>query len=159
MTLLGVSLTGCPTGSALDTPHEEYVPEAAEIVTGNGPSSVTSSTTSGRVPCDDTNVNDGGLAYWCGGCHGSEGQDNGTAPLWLFSPTRSTDFLNRAAVTQGCTAELIVDTANPEASLLFSSLRGTSPCGVKMPKNLVIDIPAHQVCIEEWALGLAGDGG
>ena len=150
---LGLALTGCPTGPSLDTPYEEYVPEPSGIDS----STLTSSTTTGSAPCDDSNVNEA-LLRWCSGtpCHGTLGQDNGKAPLWLFSPTRSSDFLNQAAVTEGCSAELIIDTANPEASLLLTSLRSTSPCGVEMPQVGAIDVPAEQACIEEWVLSLAG---
>lgn len=151
--LLSLALTGCPTGTVLDTPYEEYIPEP-----GPNPSTstVTSSTTSAGGPCDDSNVNEA-LLDWCSGssCHGGVDKNDNMAPLWLFSPARSTEFLNLPATTVGCSAELIINTTDPDASLLVTSLQGTSPCGVKMPKGFVLSAPEQQACIEEWALGLA----
>lgn len=160
--LLGLILTGCPTGADLDTSHEAYLPTPT---TGVKPSSVsssgdTSSTTAGNEPCDDSTV-DGALYYWCSSssCHGDVDENNGDAPLWLFSPTRGTDFLNLPATEEGCSDELIVDTANPEASLLLTAIRHTSPCGVAMPDGGIrLTKPEDQACIEEWVLGLAAAG-
>lgn len=158
--IVGLAIVGCSGGASLDTPYEEYVPAAA-IVDANSSSNsntVSSSTTGGNAACDDFTVNEAALLNWCSGvpCHGEVGSNNGKAPLWLFTPTRSTDFLNQPAVTPGCSDELIIDTANPEASVLVTSLRGTSPCGLEMPKLVSFDEPEQQTCIEEWALGLAG---
>jgi len=156
---LGLVLSGCPTGTELDTSYEEYFPTPT---TGVKPSTnSSSSTTSGDVTCDDSNVNDLGMSKWCGTdkCHGDVGLDNARAPLWLFSPTRSTDFLNRPALTQGCEAELLVNTENPAASLIYAAIRFTSPCGLEMPaEDYPIPVSEEQACIEEWVLGLAADG-
>ena len=154
--LLGLALVGCSGGASLDTPYEEYVPAAA-VVDANS-NTVSSSTTGGGAACDDSTVNEAALLHWCSGvpCHGEVGSNNGKAPLWLFAPTRSTDFLNQPALTPGCGDELIIDTADPEASALITSLRGTSPCGLEMPKLVSLDVPEQKNCIEAWALGLAG---
>jgi len=155
--VLGLMLAGCPTGAELDTAYAEYEP----VPDGIGASTVTSSTTSPPVgSCDDTNVDDVAMNEWCGtsACHG-DGAAPGDAPLWLFSPTRSTDLLNLPAVTTGCGAERIIDTANPEASLIITAIRNTSPCGVEMPDSFPINVPEQQACIEAWVLGLAAAGG
>lgn len=157
--LVGLALVGCSYGASLDTPYEEYVPAAAVVDANSSSNSntVSSSTTGGGAACDDSTVNEAALLNWCSGvpCHGEVGSNNGKAPLWLFTPTRSSDFLNQPAVTAGCGDELIIDTGNPEASALITSLRGTSPCGLEMPKLVSFDGPEQQNCIEEWALGLA----
>lgn len=155
--LLGLTLTGCATGADLDTPYGEYRPEPT--VTSTSTSTVTSSTTSAGGACDDSNVNEA-LVGWCSGksCHGDLNMNTDLAAFWLFSPTRSTDLLNQPATTEGCSAELIIDTTEPAASLLVTSLRGTSPCGVQMPKGFALNAPEQQACIEEWALGLATAG-
>ncbi|HEY6727108.1 MAG TPA: hypothetical protein VI197_23905 [Polyangiaceae bacterium] len=149
--ILALALAGCSTGADLDTPYAEYAPEPV----GPSTSTSTSSTTSGVGACDDSNVTPA-LQDWCSGpsCHGNVNQQYSDA-FWLFSPARSTELLNRPAAAAGCSAELIIDTVDPEASLLITSLRGTSPCGIEMPKGFALSSPEQQACIEEWALGLA----
>lgn len=158
--LFGLVLSGCPTAADLDTSYEEYLPTPTTGVKPSTSSGDTSSTTAGDGPCDDSTV-DGALYNWCSSssCHGDVNENNGNAPLWLFSPTRSTDFLNLPATEEGCADELIVNTANPEASLLLTAIRHTSPCGVEMPDGgIPITKPEDQACIEEWVLGLAAAG-
>lgn len=157
---LGLALAGCSTGADLDTSYDEYIPTPTTGVRPSTSSSDTSSTTSGDGPCDDSSVN-GALENWCSSssCHGDIDENNARSTFWLFSPTRSTDFLNLPATTQGCEAELLVDTADPEASLLITAIERTSPCGVVMPKGgLEIDKPEEQACIEEWVRSLAASG-
>jgi len=157
--LLGLLLTGCPTAAELDTSFEEYLPTPTTGVKPSTSSSDTSSTTSGSRPCDDSNVN-AALNNSCSSpsCHGDIDENNAKAAFWLFSPTRSTDLLNLPATKQGCEAELLVNTADPEASLLYTALRRTSPCGLEMPEGFDIQDPDEQACIEEWVLGLAAAG-
>ena len=160
--LLGLMLTGCPTGADLDTSYEEYLPTPTTGVRPSTSSSDTSSTTSGGGPCDDSNVNQLAMSEWCGTptCHGDTDLNNARAPLWLFSPTRSTDFLNLPATLERCNSHLLVNTTNPEESLLLTAIRFTTPapCSLEMPENFPITDAAKQACIEEWVLGLATAG-
>lgn len=158
---LALALAGCTSAADLDTPHGAYVPEPTGTDTSTtDPATTATSTTGWSGPCDDSNVNPA-LDGWCSGvpCHGSVDSNVHNAPLWLFSPTRSSDFLNLPATTPGCSSELIIDTAMPEASLIVSSLRGKSSCGVQMPRGFALTAPEQQACIEQWALGLATAGG
>ncbi|HEY6727109.1 MAG TPA: hypothetical protein VI197_23910 [Polyangiaceae bacterium] len=151
--LVGLGLTGCPTAADLDTPYDEYEP-IPTVVTNNN---VTSSTTSPNEGCDDTTVNEGGMYYWCGTktCHGTPESNETSAPLWLFSPNRSTELLNLPATEAGCTTELIINTASPERSLILTSMNKTTPeaCGIEMPKGIDIPDPEH-TCIEQWVYSL-----
>ena len=140
--------TACAVGEPLAKPYEEYEPSGI----------LSTSTTSGVVPCDDTNVNAQAMEYWCGSrfCHGDSGDNNGAAPLWLFSDTRATDLLDLPATWQGCTTELVVNTTTPENSLILTAMRHTAPaaCGIKMPKGGLAMPPADHSCIEQWVYGL-----
>jgi len=155
--MVGLGLTGCPTGATLDTPYEEYEPTPTTVTNTvtSTTNTTTSSTTGGGEPCTDANVNELAMDYWCGtaACHGTAESEEAAAPLWLFSPTRTTDFLNLPAVTEGCTAELIVNTTTPENSLLITSLKHTSPCGLEMPDGIDIE-PMELACIEQWVMSL-----
>lgn len=153
--LVGLGLTGCPTAATLDTPYEEYEPVPTGVTTNTNTNTVTSTTTSGGDPCNDSDVNDRAMSYWCGtpACHGTPESSEAAAPLWLFSPTRTTDMLDLPAVTEGCTAELIVNTTNPENSLIITSMKHTSACGLEMPDGIDID-PTELTCIEQWVMGL-----
>lgn len=151
--LVGLGLTGCPTAADLDTPYDEYEP-IPTVVTNNVTSS---STTSGNEGCDDTNVNEVAMDYWCGTktCHGTAESSETNAPLWLFSANRSTELLDLPATEEGCTTELVINTATPENSLILTSMNKTTPaaCGIEMPKG--IDIPsAEYTCIEQWVYSL-----
>jgi len=142
------SNTACAVGEPLDTPYEEYEPSGI----------LGTSTTSGAVACDDSNVNEQALRYWCGtkSCHGDPGNNNGSAPLWLFSDTRSTDLLNLPATWQGCTTELVINTTTPENSLIITSMKHMAPaaCGLEMPKGGLEMPPEKLTCIEQWVYGL-----
>jgi len=150
---VGLGLTGCPTGADLDSDYEDYEPTPTTVTATSN--TVSSSTTSGDPPCSDADVNDRAMSYWCGtaACHGDIDENNAAAPLWLFSPTRTQDFLDLPAVTEECTAELIVNTTNPENSLLITALKHTSPCGLEMPDGIDIT-PAELTCIEQWVNSL-----
>jgi hypothetical protein len=140
--LIGLGLTGCPAGAALDTPYEQYDPTLG-------------GTTGGNALCDNDNVNVEAMNYWCGTatCHGTEASSETAAPLWLFGPDRTTSLLDLPAVTEDCTTELIVDTTTPENSLIIRSMRHTSPCGLEMPDGIDIE-PDALACIEAWVNGL-----
>jgi hypothetical protein len=150
--LLGLELTGCPEGAPLDASYDSY------IVPTNAANPGTASTTTGVVDCDDSNVNDV-LESWCSTsvCHGNPNTNNASEPesmpLWLFSPTRTSDWLNKPAVTEGCSAELLVNTTTPEDSLMITSLKQASPCGVEMPKDYPIE-GEPVACIEAWVLSI-----
>ena len=147
---MGLGLTGCPVGTDLDTPYQDYV--------SSTDSASKASTTGGVVDCNDSNVNPV-LTMYCGSpsCHGDPNANNArepaTMPLWIFSPTRATDWLNKPAVTEGCSAELLVNTTTPENSLMITSLKQASPCGVEMPKSYPIEGDPVD-CIETWVLSL-----
>lgn len=148
--LMGLGVTGCPVGTALDTPHEEYVPLSY--------GATNASTTAGAVDCDDSNVNEV-LTTYCSssGCHGDPNTNNAgepaSRPLWIFSPTRTSDWLNKPAATEGCSAELLVNTTTPEESLMITSLKQESPCGVEMPWMYPIE-GDPVLCMEAWILSL-----
>lgn len=152
--LMGLGLTGCPEGATLDTPYDDY-----ELPTNGADNPGNSSTTTGLVDCDDSNVNEV-LENWCSTsrCHGNPNTNNASEPasmpLWLFSPTRTSDWLNKPAATEGCSAELLVNTTTPEDSLMITSLKQASPCGVEMPKDYPIE-GEPVACIEAWVLGIA----
>lgn len=142
--LVGLGLTGCPVAADLDTPYEQYAPQPS-----------VASTTGGGGGCNNETVNEQALDYWCGSktCHGTTESNETSAPLWLFSPTRTTDLLNLAVVTEPCTAELVVNTTTPEESLIIRSMKHTSPCGLEMPDGIDVD-PEALACIESWVNGM-----
>lgn len=148
LVLMGLGLTGCPVGASLDSPYEDYNP------TQGTPGTVTS-TTSANGDCTDADVDTRALNFWCGTstCHGTPESNETNAPLWLFSPTRTTDLLNLAAVTKECTAELIVNTTTPDESLILRSIKHTSPCGLEMPDGIDVK-PDIMACIESWVNGM-----
>jgi len=149
---MGLGLSACSVGAELDTPYADYVTYGATNAT------TSTSTTGGAIDCDDSNVN-AVLAANCGtsGCHGDQGTNNAkepeSMPLWIFSPTRTTDWLNKPAVTEGCSAEFLVNTATPENSLMITSLKQASPCGVEMPKSFPIE-GEPVACMEAWILSI-----
>ena len=155
--VVGLGLTGCPTAAELDTPYEEYepIPTSVTVITVTS-YPVTSSTTSGPAGCDDSTVNEV-MEYWCGSaaCHGTAASDVRDAPLWLFMPTRATDFLDLPAEWENCGTELVINTTTPENSLIITSMQHTvpPPCDIEMPKG--IDIPDEEyACIESWVYSL-----
>ncbi|HEU5077149.1 MAG TPA: hypothetical protein VFU02_23320 [Polyangiaceae bacterium] len=161
--LVGLGLTGCPTGAELDTPYEEYEPipttvtNTATATTTATATSTATSTTSGPGACDNSTV-DEVMHYWCGTpiCHGDIGVNNADAPLWLFSPNRATELLDLPATEEGCTTELVINTTTPEQSLIITSMKHTTPaaCGIEMPKG-GFEIPQMEyTCIEQWVYSL-----
>ena len=160
--VVALFLTGCPVGSTLDTPYQEYAPPPDSGVTTM--TSDTSSTTGGPAGCTDADVNPL-FQYWCGSasCHGDEGTNNASqpseAPFWIFSPTRNTDWIGQAgSVTDDldCSGEMIINGTNPSQSLLVSSLRSQAACGLEMPDGFPIPESDADVitCIESWVNGV-----
>ena len=103
------------------------------------------------------------MAKGCGtiACHG------GVAPplLELIAPGVETRLINVPATYEAAeglcppTAELLIDTADPMASLLVKKLDGTQMCGDPMPQLAIIGFTdADKACIRSWALELAMNG-
>jgi hypothetical protein len=83
--------------------------------------------------------------------------------LDLFVATRDTDFVDKPATYQGvvdpencpATPELIINSANPAASLMLTKLNGTYSCGTVMPQ--VGELAAADLqCITDWVNCVAG---
>ena len=86
------------------------------------------------------------------------------AGLDLFRPDRETWLVNRAATYAGvsdasaCPAvpELLVDSENPEESLILEKIEGRQSCGLREP--MVGELAdADQQCITDWVLWLANE--
>ncbi len=130
--------TGCPAGASLDTPYQDYeLPSSGATNT----STTATGTTGGMATCGDAEVDV--IFAQCGSsaCHGDPtGFSSDTeveSKLWFYLPTRKADWLNRPGLARGtngyCSSEYIIDVANPSNSLLVTTLKGTSACGLKMP--------------------------
>jgi hypothetical protein len=103
------------------------------------------------------------MAKGCGtiACHG------GVAPplLELIAPGVEARLINVPATYEAAeglcppTAELLIDTADPMASLLVKKLDGTQTCGDPMPQLMIMGFTdADKACIRSWALELAMNG-
>jgi hypothetical protein len=115
---------------------------------------VTTATTGGTANCTDADV-DQIFLMWCSSapCHGEPGgvvlpTDN---DLYLFSPTRKTDFLRLGTE---CPSESIIDVNNPAASLLVTTLTRSAACGVMMPLGPPLD-GALIDCVKGWVTDVA----
>lgn len=99
------------------------------------------------------------LQYWCGSgaCHGDPGLDNAAYPPYLFPSDPGSAFVDVRAVTEGCEDELLISSIAPEKSLMITSLRQESPCGLEMPDGFPIPASDEKVilCIEQWVYDLA----
>ena len=91
-------------------------------------------------------------------CHGTPeppyGLDTAFEPL-LFIPDVRTAWLDVPGTY--CPSEMIIDTENPAASLLITTLNRTAECGVAMP----VGPRLHQSeidCIAEWVYQVAEQG-
>lgn len=105
------------------------------------------------------------IAKGCGtiACHG------GVMPplLELVAPGVEARIVNVPASYEGVQSgacpmppELIVNTADPMASLLVKKLDGTQTCGDQMPQVPILGFTDEEkACIRSWALGLAMSGG
>lgn len=155
--VVGLGLTGCPAGASLDTPFEEYEPVPTTVDNTITNTATATSTTSSDPGCDDSNVDDTMMVYWCGSsaCHGTPASSERAGPVWLFSPDRTTELLDLPAEWENCGTELVVNTAAPEKSLILTSINETvpPPCDVDMPKG--IELPDEEYkCIEQWVYSL-----
>ncbi len=141
------TLTACPYGTELDNKAEFLGPSE-----GGG--------------CDRAPLI---LESACGGeglCHkGKEG-----ATPWggveLVAPGFEAMLRDRDATypyvadSENCPteAEHIVETSNPDSSLLTTKLRGTHSCGEPMPIGAAALDEADIVCLEAWVKQLAAQG-
>jgi hypothetical protein len=99
-------------------------------------------------------------------CHGAPGVASDASFLGsgldLFSPTRETDLVNKPATYRDvpeadlpyCSEppELLIDSANPAASLIVTKLyEGMYSCGAAMPASEMEAITdADRQCISDW---------
>src|SRR5690606_7460363 len=128
-------------------------------VTGTGGATSTGTATTGGTMCGDAEV-DGLLYMRCGGsiCHGEPGGDpNVSSGLFLFSPTRKADMLDRPGGVfdmNDCSAEFVISSANPSASLMITTLTQTAACGLRMPVGP--KLPQTDIdCITQWVNSVA----
>lgn len=95
------------------------------------------------------------FAQGCGNfatCHGAGSMQTD----FLSDPSRLIDILDAPSVRADCSASL-VDTANPEASLLLAMVTGESPAGcstVLMPPGDPLDDEGI-ACVRSWVAGQA----
>jgi hypothetical protein len=161
---IGLLCTGCTAGSALDTPPQQYI-QPASATTGTGTGGMTGVATTGAVAttggppaCTDAQVNELFLANCStSSCHGNPGADpNVTSGLYLFDPAIRTSFVGRPGAT--CTTELLIDQANPRASLLVTVLKQVAQCGVAMPSTFLKLDDADIACVESWVNDVVATG-
>jgi hypothetical protein len=100
-------------------------------------------------------------------CHGSPGIPSALTlggGLDLFAEDRNTALVDRPATYQGvanteaCPAvpELLVDTENPNDSLIIKKIEGRQACGASEPITLVEAFSdENRQCITDWVLWLA----
>lgn len=171
VSLLALVCTGCPVGAALDAPYEDYVPpvggnitsgNGSGTVTGTGGASSTGTATTGGTMCGDAEV-DAIFLMKCSNviCHGDPGGNpTVSSGLFLFSPTRNADMLDRPGIVSDkydCSAERVIDSANPAASLMITTLTRTAPCNVQMPVGP--KLPQTDIdCITQWVNSVASGG-
>ena len=160
--LAGLLCTGCPAGADLDTPYTEYVVvdntinvTSTQDSTGSTSTTTAGGTTGGMMGC--ANAAPELVFEYCAAsiCHGESGKvtPNAAAGLDLFAPDARTVLLDRPATGSmevDCSAEKIIDTRNPAASLLITSVKHMAPCGLKMPVGRTTPDPAEVQCITEW---------
>jgi hypothetical protein len=166
--LAALLCTGCPVGADLDAPYNEYVlvdNTSSAVGTQDGSTGSTSTTTAGGTT--------GGAASCANEapdvvfkncahaiCHGTPGMASPelTSGLDLFAPDVRTAVRDRPgsvhATGPDCSAELVVNTANPAASLLITTLEYTAGCGVEMPVGIKAK-PEEIQCVTEWVNAVA----
>ncbi len=81
----------------------------------------------------------------CGGCH------TPSSVLDLVSPDLESRLVGVAA--RGGPG-LLVDPANPDASVLFTKVTSTPPFGRQMPLGASL-APADQGCVQSWVVSVA----
>jgi hypothetical protein len=162
---VALTLVGCPVGAELDDPLK-YDP------TKTGVTQNPQETTGGvGISCDTCGI-DAAMATCDGSvCHGGPpGTVSGSAFLGggldLFSPTRDSDLLDRPATYLGVPAadlpncpeppELLIDSQNPEQSLMSTKVYAMYSCGSAMPAIDMDEITdADRQCIRDWVMCLA----
>ncbi len=159
LSVVGLFLTGCPVGAELDQP-ERYDPSITMPVQPSG-----SSTTGGSPACDFTVA-----MTTCQGsiCHGSPGVASALtlgAGLDLFTADRDSKLIDAQATYTGVadpencptTPELLINSANPDASLMLAKVNGTYSCGASMPVTQVEKFTSVELdCVTAWVYYLAG---
>lgn len=98
------------------------------------------------VPCDFRGL----VQMKCGNatCHGAPASSTG---LNLTSASLATRVEGRKGVS-ACTDKLLIDKAQPEQSLLYLKVNGTS-CGTRMPLGGTLTA-SEQACFLSWIEGL-----
>lgn len=99
-----------------------------------------------------------GVANKCGGvvCHGSPGQP----PLLYLDLGNSvsdltTRLVNLPAKEVACAGNVVIDPANPDASLLITKLTDPPGCGLKMPYSAPELSASELNCIQLWTRAVA----
>jgi hypothetical protein len=167
---LGLFLSGCPIGAALDNP-DDFTPPAGGAASMGGMGATGgmggAGATGGGPGCDLEAAFRASCAFNI--CHGDDPVMPTIAPaagLNLLSPTLAADITNMPASYAGVTdiascptpAELLINQTTPSESLMLKKLLGTQTCGDSMPSASVPITPADRDCIIAWANGLAAGG-
>jgi hypothetical protein len=110
------------------------------------------------------------ISYYCSGsnCHSPDHESGGTSLVLVDVDPDS--LVGKEATYDGVLAggkgcpeehEKIIDTANPENSLIIKKLEGRQTCGLSMPYTGVKLRKESKQCLLDWVRGLAGaaDGG
>jgi hypothetical protein len=147
-------------GAELDQP-ERYDP----LITMPAGAAAATTTGGGGPTCDLD-----AAMLTCQGviCHGSPGVASALtlgAGLDLFTADRDTALLNAPATYAGVadpemcptSPELLIDAANPDASLLLTKLNNTYSCGASMPVTQVEKFTSVELeCVTAWVHFVAG---
>jgi hypothetical protein len=117
--------------------------------TSAGAAGSSSSSSSGNASsCDGFAL----LAANCGtsGCHG----EGSNLEDFAASEAAARAFIDKPG-TLACTGQgLVIDTENPEDSLMVRKLSDDAPCGQQMPISGEPLSAAEVECIEDWISGL-----
>lgn len=105
--------------------------------------------------CQDVPTRIFGAVGKCGSssCHGSPDQ----ASVYLDLGSSPADAHTRLLDLEGtgpCAGQFIIDTANPEQSLLLTKLDTPAPCGLPMPVGPALTAE-ETACVVEWTLAAA----
>jgi len=144
LVLVPLGLGGCPTGGQLSDPNDHL----------------------GEHSCDAPQL----FLTSCAGsvCHSPDANGNVVGEIDLVTPGFEADLIDRpsdySAVedSDACPpagAELIVNTASPEASLLIRKTSGGHACGLPMPPPGYAPLSEVDLeCIRQFTLALAAQG-
>jgi hypothetical protein len=162
-------LTGCPVGGELEdfeSYHPMYTTPVYDQSVSTTGATTGASTTGGAVACDVCDVTTAMTSCKGSVCHGDPASPPSTlvgGGLDLFTATRETDLVDAPATyknvadPENCpaTPELLINSANPAASLMITKMSGGYSCGTAMPQ--VGEITSADVqCITDWVTCLAG---